>query len=71
MSATHDRSALQAAAARHRDAVDTARDTERDRDRQIVDAALRGVPQVLIAQDTGLSRERVRQIERKGGVTGR
>lgn len=41
--------------------------TER-RDTAIVDLALRGVPRAELCRVTGLSDDRVREIERTGGV---
>jgi DNA-directed RNA polymerase specialized sigma24 family protein len=48
--------------------ADAAASALAERDAAIVQAALEEVPQADIADATGLTQERVRQIERKGGA---
>jgi propanediol dehydratase small subunit len=45
-----------------------AADAIRERDAAIIEAALEGMPQPDIIEATGLSRNRVRVIEREGGA---
>lgn len=57
-----DLTGLRAAMASYRKAEQRWSEAKTERDRQIVAALQRGVPQVLVCEETDLTRERIRRI---------
>lgn len=62
MSPIDERAALRAAMVRYREASAEYREAKTGRDKEIIAALQRGVPQVMVCVDTGLTREQVRRI---------